>query len=454
VSNDHRRRIRLVVPSRARLILVLAALSFALPGAAVAQRLVEKPEQVVAVSKGASVLVINQTALQRFSMGDPSVAEAVVVSPTEVLVNGKSLGTTTLVLWDNAGTPRLYSVVVTADAVGLERYLHTLLPDERIQVTATGNSVTLSGTVHDRSVADRAVEIAKGSGANVIDNMSTPDAVQVRLKVRFAEVDRNAVKAFNSQIATKNIQHLSDKGDWINSSNTNPQTGGFADGVIDFGIFAPSIAGPNSSLEVLIRALTTKGDFKTLAEPTLIALPGKDASFLAGGEFPYPSVQGGGGGNAVTIVFKEFGIRLHFTPTITRNGSIRLKVMPEVSSLDFGNALIFGGFTIPSLLTRRAETEVEMREGQYLSIAGLMNNSWINNVSKIPILGDIPILGQFFRSKDAHQNRTELLVLVTPSLILPSATPERLPTGEPRDWKWSGFMAFPVTRDTLPQKAK
>ena len=447
MTNDHRGRPRLVVLTRARLIGVLVAFSLAWPGAAVAQRLVEKPEQVVAVSKGASVLVVNQTALQRFSMGDPTVAEAVVVSPTEVLVNGKSLGTTTLVLWDNAGTPRLYSVVVTADAVGMERYLHTLLPDERIQVTATGNSVTLSGTVHDRSVADRAVQIAQGSGANVIDNLSTPDAVQVRLKVRFAEVNKSALKSWSSQIATTNIHKLSDKGDWINSTNTNPQTGSFVDGAIDFGLFNPT-----SSLEVLIRALSSKGDFKTLAEPTLIALPGREASFLAGGEFPYPSVQGGGGGNAVSIVFKEFGIRLHFTPSITRNGSIRLKVQPEVSSLDFGNALIFGGFTIPSLLTRRAETEVEMREGQFLSIAGLMNNTWIDNVSKIPILGDLPILGQFFRSKDAHQNRTELLVLVTPSLILPTGTPDLLPTGEPYTWRWNGFMALPVPRDTAKAK--
>jgi len=253
--------------------------------------------------------------------------------------------------------------------------------------------------------------------------------------------------SWSSQIATVNIHKLSDKGDWRNSSNTNPQTGGFSEGAIDFGIFNPT-----SSLEVLIRTLSSKGDFKTLAEPTLIALPGREASFLAGGEFPYPSVQGGGGGNAVSIVFKEFGIRLHFTPTITRNGSIRLKVQPEVSSLDFGNALIFGGFTIPSLLTRRAETEVEMREGQFLSIAGLMNNTWIDNVSKIPILGDLPILGQFFRSKDAHQNRTELLVLVTPSLILPTATPEPLPTGEPQGWKWNGFMALPVARDTAKAK--
>jgi pilus assembly protein CpaC len=151
----------------------------------------------------------------------------------------------------------------------------------------------------------------------------------------------------------------------------------------------------------------------------------------------------GGNSNAVTIIFKEFGIRLHFTPTITRNGSIRLKVAPEVSSLDFSNAIVISGFTIPSLITRRAETEVEMREGQYLAIAGLMDNTFTDNVSKIPVLGDIPILGQFFRSKEARQNRTELLVLVTPKLIRPSDQPIEVPTGEPVTWKWTGFMAIP-----------
>ena len=416
-------------------LLVAGVLARPLP--LLAQRVVRQPEQVLSVSKGASVLVITQTPLQRFSMGDPSVAEAVVVSPTEVLVNGKNLGTTTLVLWDKANAPRLYSVEVTADAPGLERYLHLLLPDEQIAVTATGNSVTLSGQVRDASSADRAVEIARGSGANIIDNLGTPDPVQVLLQVRFAEVNRSAVKSFSSQITTLNPHKLSDKGDWHGSTN-GLIDGTALQGALNFGLFSP-----NSSIEALIRALTTKGDFKSLAEPNLVALPGKEASFLAGGEFPYPSVQGGGGGNAVTIVFKEFGIRLHFTPTITRNGSIRLKVAPEVSSLDFANALVFGGFTIPSLLSRRAETEVEMREGQYLAIAGLMDNTFVDNVSKIPVLGDIPILGQFFRSKEARQNRTELLVLVTPKLIRPSDGPLKLPTGEPQNWKWNGFMAWP-----------
>ena len=190
-----------------------------------AQRVVRQPEQVVSVSKGASVLVITQTPLQRFSVGDPNVAEAVVVSPTEVLVNGKNLGTTTLVLWDNANAPRLYSIEVTADAPGMERYLRLLMPDEQITVTATGNSVTLSGQVRDASSANRAVEIARGSGATIIDNMGTPDAVQVLLQVRFAEVNRSAVKSFSSQFNTLNPHKLDDDGDWRGASQRPDRTG-------------------------------------------------------------------------------------------------------------------------------------------------------------------------------------------------------------------------------------
>ena len=397
--------------------------------------MVRSPEQVVSVSKGASALLVNTTPIQRFSIGDPAIAEAVVVSPTEILINGKALGTTSLFLWDNTGAIKLYSVEVTADAPGLQRYLSSVLPGERIDVVASGNVVTLSGQVRDASVATRAVEIAKGSGATIVDNLTTPEAVQVLLKVRFAEVNKSVIKEFRSQLATLNPQDLNSNGDWIGSANTNPQSGSFSDGVVDLGLF-----NANASIELLIRALTSKGLLKSLAEPNLIALPGKEATFLAGGEFPYPSVQGGGGNNAVSIVFKEFGIRLKFTPTITRNGSIRLKVAPEVSALDFSNPLVFGGFTIPSLISRKTETEVEMRNGQYLAIAGLVDNRMTNNSTKIPFLGDIPILGQFFRSKDARQNRSELLVLVSPKLVLPSDTPALLPTGEPANWKWSGQM--------------
>jgi pilus assembly protein CpaC len=443
--STHRRGLTSVLSLR-RLAGCAALLGLSTVQPASAQRVVRSPEQVVSVSKGASALLVNTTAIQRFSIGDPAVAEAVVVSPTEVLINGKTLGTTSLFLWDNAGGIKLYSIEVTADAAGMERYLASVLEGEHVDVVASGNVVTLSGTVRDASVANRAVEIAKGSGATIVDNLTTPEAVQVMLNVRFAEVNKTALKQFRSQLATLNPHKLDDNGNWQGSSNT--ATGGaFSDGIVDVGLF-----NANASIELLIRALSSKGDFRSLAEPNLITLPGKEATFLAGGEFPYPAVQGGGSAGSVSIVFKEFGIRLRFTPTITRNGSIRLKVMPEVSSLDFSNPLIFGGFTIPSLLTRRAETEIEMKNGQYLAIAGLMNNTLTDNATKIPLLGDLPILGQFFRSKDARQNRTELLVLVSPKLVLPSDTPTSLPTGEPQAWHWSGSMKMRGPVDTNSSK--
>jgi pilus assembly protein CpaC len=430
-----------------RLVGCAALLGLSIVRPASAQRVVRAPEQVVSVSKGASALLVNTTAIQRFSIGDPGVAEAVVVSPTEVLINGKTLGTTSLFLWDNAGGIKLYSIEVTADAAGMERYLASVLEGEHVDVVASGNVVTLSGQVRDASVANRAVEIAKGSGATIVDNLTTPEAVQVMLNVRFAEVNKTAIKQFRSQIATLNPHKLDDNGNWQGSTNTNPAGGAFADGIVDVGLF-----NVNASIELLIQALASKGDFRSLAEPNLITLPGKEATFLAGGEFPYPAVQGGGSAGSVSIVFKEFGIRLRFTPTITRNGSIRLKVMPEVSSLDFSNPLVFGGFTIPSLLTRRAETEIEMKNGQYLAIAGLMDNRLTDNATKIPLLGDLPILGQFFRSRDARQNRTELLVLVSPKLVLPSDTPTPLPTGEPQSWRWSGSMKMRSSVDSNAAK--
>ena len=415
----------------ARVLLALLALPLLLAAPLTAQRVVRDAQQVLVVSKGASVLVVNPTNIARWSIGDQTVAEAVNVSPTELVINGKGLGTTSLFLWDNSGAVRLFSVEVTADAAGLQRYLKQTLPDETIDVNASGNTVTLSGQVRDASVVARALEIVKGSGATVIDNLTTASPTQVMLKVRFAEVNRSAIKSMQSQLTTLNPHKLNEKGDWTGQSNTN--------GLLDVGL-----ASANASIELLINALTTKGYFKTLAEPNLLTLPGHEASFLAGGEFPYPTIQGGGSSNAVTIVFKDFGIKLKFTPVITRNGSIRLHVAPEVSSLDFGNAVNFQGFTIPSLLTRRAETEVELKDGQYLVIAGLADNSLINSVSKIPILGDLPILGQFFRSKDARQRRTELLVLVSPQLVQPSDAAPALPTGEPETWRWDGSLKQPL----------
>ena len=422
--------------SRLRLVGFALALIAVLPSGARAQRVVTQAERVISVSRGSSALMINPVPISRFSVGEPSVAEAVVLSPTEVLINGKGLGTTTLLIWDNSGQVRVNSVEVTADAPGLQRFLKQLMPDEDIQVSASGNTVTVSGTVKDPNSVARAVDIAKASGATVIDNLVAPQAVQVLVRVRFAEINRTALREWAARFATLNPHKLSDQGAW--SGTTDPTVG---DDAITF-----LLNSGNANLQAFIQAATQKGDLRTLAEPNLMTLPAKEAYFLAGGEFPYPSVQGGSSSGAVSIVFKEFGIRLRFTPSIARNGAIRLKVAPEVSSLDFANGLVIQGFQIPSLRTRRAETEVELREGQYLAIAGLLDNETTRSLTKIPFLGDIPILGELFKSRGIRDRRTELLVVVTPELVQAGDIAPKVPTGEPGApppsgvWKREGFL--------------
>ena len=410
---------------------VLSALSALSASPAAAQRVISQPQQIISVSKGASALLQNGTAIIRVTVGDPGIADALVVSPTEAVINGKTLGSTTLLVWDNQTQPRIYSVEVTADAPALQRYLKALLPDENITVTSTGNTVTLNGTVKDPFTAQRAVDVAATSGATVIDNLYTPPAQQVMLMVRFAEIARSTSLDWSSAFTTLNPHKLSDKGDWSGSTNS--------DGSITF-----LLDNGTSNLAALITAAKSKGDFRSLAEPNLMTLPGKEAYFLAGGEFPFPMLQSATAGNAVTVQFRDFGIKLRFTPTIQKNGAIRLKLAPEVSSLDFANALVISGFEIPSILTRRAETEVELREGQWLAIAGLMDNNMTNNVTKIPILGDLPILGELFKSHGIRQRRTQLLVLVSPRLVTAADSAPPVPTREPADWGLSGFLTKPV----------
>jgi pilus assembly protein CpaC len=409
-----------------------------LPGGAEAQQVVTQAERVIAVSKGSSALMVNPTPIARFSVGEPDIAEVTILSPTEVIINGKALGTTTLFVWDNQGQVRVYSVEVTADAPGLERFLRSLMPDEDINVSASRNAITLSGTVKDPNSVARAVQMAQTTGATVIDNLVAPPAVQILLKVRFAEINRTALRDWSARLRVLNPHEITSDGNWSGFTDLSgaSTTLGF---MLDSG---------NEEIQALVQAAVAKGDLRTLAEPNLLTLPAKEAYFLAGGEFPYPTVQSGTS-DAVTITFKEFGIRLRFTPQIARNGAIRLAVAPEVSTLDFANGVTISGFEIPSLRTRRAQTEVELREGQHLAIAGLLDNESTKNLTKIPILGDIPILGELFKSKALRQRRTELVVIVTPSLVMATDSAPPVPTGEPgampvpEEWDWEGHLKGP-----------
>lgn len=415
----------------------IAMAGLAVPGRLHGQQILSTPERVITLAKGTSALIQYPGELTRVSVTDPSIAEAVVMSPTEVLINGVGLGTTSLLLWDTASARRLYSVEITADVASLQRYFDVLFPSEDIEATARGNTVILSGRVSDARIADRANELAAATGAQVLDNLQTPAPRQILLEVRFAEVSRDAIYTLGNNIfRTVNPHKAEAAGTWSASTDSDGHIG-------------LSLISNESEFTALIRALKTNGDFRSLAEPDLLALDGQEASFLAGGEFPFPSIQGGATSNAVTVQWREFGIRLHFTPHVTNIGNIRLTIAPEVSSLDFAGGLSMAGFQIPTILTRKAQTEIELREGQHLAIAGLIDNTMQENIDKLPLLGDIPILGALFRSKETRQKRTELLVIVTPRLVQPSDEAIPVPTYEPGAWKWDGKLrGAPFDPDT------
>lgn len=414
----------------------------------------------IVIAVGNSAVVPAGGALETVSVGNPDVFDVrLPESQAEVIVSGIAPGSGTLILWTTGGGRVSYTVRVTLDAPTLESQLRQLFPGETINVTGFGNTLVLSGQVQDPRVTDKALTLARSMGENVqvLNNMSTPDPGQVLLQVRFAEVSRSWQREIGPTLVTR------EGSDWIGAVGPvdnvrtagNESSGGqnevaevFSDAV-NFFLFHEA-----SGVSAFIQALESNGIFRTLAEPNLIAMPAESASFLAGGEFPFPVLQGNQGQNAVSIQFKEFGIRLNFTPTITNSGAIRLDVEPEVSALDFANGLTISGFNIPSLLARRARTVVELEDGQTFAIAGLVDNSIVENISKIPLLGDIPILGELFKSRDLRQNRSELLVLVTPRIVQPLNQEPAIPTGEPETWRWNSSIRDPDAGSPPPPSGR
>jgi len=433
---------------------VLAGLAIARPATAQAVVSSVTPSGVINIALGNSHVVSHPVVIRRVSIANPDVADAVPVSSQEILVNGKASGTTTLLLWDNAGGRRMYQVHVSPDVATLEQDLNGLFPDDSIAVISSGGSVILSGRVSQQLTAERIVAITQGflgvgDGDNtIVNHISVPDPGQVLLQVRFAEVSRTAIEK-----AGINLLRIGD--DYSGGTGTGrptppsgslPLTDGAASGVSQTFSDALNIflIDHQNGVGAFIQALKSNGLFRSLAEPNLLAVHGQEASFLAGGEFPYPIVQGGANVGAVTIQWREYGVRLNFTPTIQSSGNIRLHVAPEVSTLDFANGLTLQGFSIPSILSRRAETEIELADGQTFAIAGLIDNSILEDIDKIPVLGDIPILGSLFRSKELRQNKSELLVLVTPRLVQPVDQAPAVPTGEPDVWNWDDTMLEPL----------
>jgi len=395
------------------------------------------------LTAGRSTVLATDFDVLRIAVTNPAVADATVVQPREILIDGKTPGTISLIIWGSARRGQ-YDLVIEPGVTTLQQQLQGLFPGENIQVGISDEAIVLSGSVSSNQVMLRAGEIATASSSKlkVINLLQLPggsESQQVLLQVRFAEVNRRAIKElgaswFTSPTGVNNtigrlttqqfaapgfdkLQYTKDSGSF--GSDVKSASGEFTfSDFLNLFLFSEKL-----DLGAMIRALQSKGYLQSLAEPNLIAYNGQSASFLAGGEFPVPVVQGLS--NSVSILFKEFGIKLNFTPTIAGD-TIRLKVRPEVSSLDFANGITLAGFRIPSLITRRADTDVELRDGQSFAIAGLLNNLSQDDTAAVPILSSLPIIGPLFKSKAERAERTELMVLITPRLVRP-LNPDEVP---------------------------
>lgn len=356
----------------------------------------------------------------RFSVSNPEIAEAVLVAPNQVLVNGKAFGQVNFIAWETGGERFLvFDVFVRANLSLIDSQIRALFPNDNINLSQANGSVVLSGSVKEPKTAEQVQAVVEAAGFKTVNMLSSPvkNAVQVQLSVRVAEVSRNRLKDLGTSFA---YQGSAGVGGYGNSGGGPSSLGDVVGGVMGGTLSSALnlfVMGGNTM--AMIRALQTQGALRSLAEPNIIAMDGQTASFLAGGEFPVPIVQGSGDRSNVTIVFKEYGVRLNFKPTIIDEDHIRLELEPEVSTIDFSNGVKFDGFIVPALRTRRAKTGIELRDGQSFALAGLMDNNETRTLSKVPLIGDIPILGNLFKSKSFQKNETELMFIVTAQLVKP-----------------------------------
>jgi pilus assembly protein CpaC len=393
----------------------------------------------LALVVGRSVLLDTAEPVQRVAVGVGDFAEASVISPNEIMVNGKAPGETTLILWERGGNREFFNVTVRASSAaaidrleGVRREIRSELPGQEIKVTQESGSVFLRGTVDSLTSADRAAQIASvaliGQGAKVVNllNVNVPAAKpQILLKCNFASVDRSRSRQLGINVFSTGLgnviggastgQFSPPSVSWTNSGGTTTAAATLSNDLNLFAFF------PGLDLGATIRALEDKGLVQVLSEPNVLAEDGKQGSILAGGSYPYPVVQGSAtGGNTVTIEFKEYGIRLIFLPHVTARGTIDLQIVSEVSSLDFANAVTISGFTVPAIAQRRVQTSVELAKGQSFAIGGLLDNRTTETLQKIPYISNIPILGKFFQSINKTKNNSELIVIVTPELVQPA----------------------------------
>jgi pilus assembly protein CpaC len=387
---------------------------------------------------GRGDLVRFQSDIKQVAASEPKIADVVVISPREVMINAKGQGRATVIIWDGGPEPKRYDIDVVPDTFEFDEFRQQLikeLPESNIQVTGKGETIVLTGTVTSSEQSKRAAGLAQTRSKTVINLLKAPpepEPKQILLQVRFASIDRQALTqigfnlfSLNSKLQglTGTEQFSAPKFGPAASTNTN-NAANFSD-LLNLFFYRPDL-----NIGATIKALQDQNILQILAEPNLIVLDGKEASFLAGGSFPFPVLTttstGGSTSPVVTIQFKKYGVQLDFTPTITSSGAVDLKVAPEVSSLDFTNAVTVAGFLIPALSQKRVETEVILREGESFAIAGMIDNQVMRETEKIIGLGDIPIIGQLFRSRTTNKTTNELLVVITPHIVKPLSPDEKV----------------------------
>ena len=376
---------------------------------------------------GRSLFIDLPEKLHRLYVSNPLVLDALAASPLEVVLTARSAGTSSLVLWPNGGPPQMYTVLADVDVAGLRDSLAQALPGDQVEVEAQQGRIHLSGVVDSDAAADEAARLAGVYSKDVINALVVDPRhlPQVELEVRIAEIDRSKLTAFGINLFSLGQNAGSTSTQQFSPPGFQSQNGSNSAIISDFLnlFYFNSLHG----LGATIKDLETKGILEILAEPNLITLHGKTARFLAGGEFPYPIVQPGGVGSVptITVQFRPYGVKLEFTPWVNSDGTIRLRVAPEVSALDYTNQVVIAGYVLPALSTRKAETEVELKDGQSLGISGILDHRTTDSLSKMPGIAEIPVLGQLFRSKNLNRSTMELVVIVTPKIIdtLGSAKP-------------------------------
>ena len=403
--------------------------------------------QVLHILVGHSVVIRTDARLKRVLVGNPAVVTTATTAANELVVTAIASGSSSVVLWQEDNKSRILEVFGDVDVSLLREAVARGFPNEQIQVEAEENRIVLTGIATAVPVADQIAKMAVPFSKEVVNSIriALPGRQkQILLKVRFAQVDRAKLSAFGVNLfSTAGGKFLSSGStqqfgppQLVNNSSSGSSTGGGTgvptstiglSDLLNLFIFRPDI-----DLGATIKDLEQRNVLQILAEPNLLAANGEPARFLAGGELPYPVVSGVAGANTVTVQFKPFGVKLEFTGVIQDDNTIRLKVYPEVSSLDFGNAVTINGFVLPAIATRHAETTVELRNGQSFGIAGLLDQRTTALYSKVPGIGDIPILGLLFRSKSISRTNSELVVMVTPSIIDP-ASAENAPPELPKE---------------------